>query len=168
MIFFANRENLDKRRLLSRLHNHLQTQVTNTESAVKQVLYHTATGNKIDVRATIDPERFLGVSYPVSDAELQVSFDFPQSYAYNFYYIQWVESDREFMIGWHQDQTHMDLGKCHLQVDYQGETRQRHEAMVLDMHPMNVFEQRTDELAELLTAIEWDDAGPPLPDAAIR
>jgi len=110
MIFLANRANLDKRTLLTRIHNRLQTQVPNEESPIEQVWYHTSAGNKAGVRATISPEEFLHTSHPVAEAELQISFDFPDTHAYDFYRIQWVESDRNLMLGWHQDEMHMDLG----------------------------------------------------------
>jgi len=168
MIFLANRTNLDKRTLLSRIFNRLQTQVSSEDSPVQQVWYHTSTGNKVGVRATIAPSVFLGTSYPVDDAELQVTFDFPQTHSYDFYRIQWVESDRGLMVGWHQDETHMDLGECHFQIDFQGETVQREEAAFLDAHPLNVFDRRIDDLVDVLDALTWDDGVPDLPKEAIR
>lgn len=125
MIFLANRANLDKRTLLTRIHTQLSTQVTTGSSPIEQVWYHTSSGNKVGVRATIDAPAFLNTTYPVDQAELQVSFDFPPNRPYDYYKIQWVESERSLMLGWHQDETHMELGECHLQLDYQGETEQR-------------------------------------------
>lgn len=168
MIFLANRANLDKRTLLNRLHNRLQTQVSTDGSPIEQVWYHTSTGNKIGVRATIRPPRFLEQSYPIDEAELQVSFDFPPDYAYDFYTIQWVEPERDLMIGWHQDETHMDLGECHLQIDYQGGTVQREEAQFLDSHPLNVFDQRTDELIRVIDELRWENDLPCVPNHAVR
>lgn len=168
MIFLANRVNLDKRTLLSRIFNRLQTQVSAADSPVKQVWYHTSTGNKIGVRAAIAPERFLGGSYPVEEAELQVTFDFPQTHSYDFYSIQWIESDRDLMVGWHQDETHTEFGECHFQIDYRGETTQRSEAAFLDAHPLNVLDRRLDDLADALDALAWDDGTPSLPPGAVR
>lgn len=168
MIFLANRANLDKRTLLSRIHNRLQTQVSDEESPVEQVWYHTSAGNKVGVRATVAPDTFLRTSYPVTEAELQVSFDFPQSSTYDFYAIQWVESDRDLMVGWHQDETHMDLGECHFQVDYRGETVQRESAAFLDSHPLNVFDQRIDDLVDVLDALTWEHTVPDVPTQAVR
>ncbi|MFW5924405.1 MAG: hypothetical protein ACOCSP_02255 [archaeon] len=168
MIFLANRANLDKRTLLSRIHNQLGTQVSKPSSPVEQVWYHTSTGNKVGVRATIIPAGFLGRPYPVDEAELHVSVDFPSNHAYDFYAIQWVEPEREFMVGWHQDETHVDLGECHLQLDYRGETIQREEATFLDVHPLNVFDRRIDDLVEILEAITWDEERPHLPKDAVR
>lgn len=168
MIFLANRANLDTRTLLSRIHNQLQTQVPKENSPGEQVWYHTSTGNKVGVRATISPSQYLGTSYPIDEAELHVSFDFPSNYAYDFYAIQWVEPKRELMVGWHQDETHVGLGECHLQIDYQGETVHREEAAFLDIHPLNVFDQRVDDLVKVLEAITWAEDLPQLPKEAVR
>ena len=168
MIFLANRANLDKRTLLSRLHNRLQTQVSKEASPVEQVWYHTSTGNKIGVRATIVPAVFLDASYPIAEAELQVSFDFPQTHSYDFYRIQWVESDRNLMVGWHQDETHVDLGNCHFQIEYRGQTVQRERATFLDAHPLNVFERRTNDLVSVLDALAWENDVPHVPQQTIR
>ncbi len=65
MIFLANRVNLDKRTLLTRIHNHLQSHVPAESSPVEQVWYHTSAANKVGVRATINAPTFLGASYPV-------------------------------------------------------------------------------------------------------
>jgi hypothetical protein len=168
MIFLANRANLDRRTLLTRLHSRLHTQVHAEDTPVEQVRYHTSAGDKVGVRATIAAPTFLGEPYPVEAAELQVSFDFPPEYDYDFYAMQWVESEREFMVGWHQDETHVALGECHLQLDHRGETRQRAPAAFIDAHPLNVFDQRIEDLVAVLDAVRWDDGRPHLPDRAVR
>lgn len=168
MIFLANRANLDKRHLLTRLHNRLQTQASTEDAPIEQVRYHTSTGNKVGVRATLDAPAFLGTSYPVKEAELHVSFDVPPNRPYDFYNIQWVEAEREFMFGWHQDETHVDLGECHLQLDYHGETVQREAAAFLDTHPMNVFDRRITDLVELVAAVSWETERPRVPNQAVR
>ena len=68
------------------------------------------------------------------------------------------------MLGWHQDETHMELGECHLQLDYQGETEQRDAASFLDTHPLNVFEQRMNQLVDVLASLTWDDGSPTIPN----
>ena len=168
MIFLANRANLDKRTLLKRIHNRLQTQASEDISPIEQVWYHTSRGNKTGVRARIVPGRFLDTTYPVGEAELHVEFDFPTTHTYDFYNIQWVESDRSLMIGWHQDETHIDLGECHFQIDHQGETVQRESAVFLDTHPLNVFDQRIEDLVSVLVALTWEDTTPHVPHQAIR
>jgi len=167
VIFLANRANLDTRTLLSRIHNRFQTQVPNEESPVEQVRYRTSTGNKVGVRVTVTPEAFLRTSHPVDEAEIQIAFDFPQTHSYDFYEIQWVEADRDLMIGWHQDETHTDLGECHLQVDYRGETVQRVEAEFIDTHPLNVLDRRLDHFVAVLDALTWNDDVPSLPSETV-
>jgi hypothetical protein len=72
------------------------------------------------------------------------------------------------MVGWHQDGTHMDLGECHLQLDYEGETVQRAEAEFIDAHPLNVFDRRIGDMVDVLDALTWEDSIPALPNEAIR
>lgn len=168
MIFLANRANLDTRQLLTRIHNWLQTQVNAEDSPIEQVWYHTSAGNKVGVRATITAAVFLGTTYPIEEAELHVSFDFPPNRPYDFYSIQWVEPEREFMLGWHQDETHMDLGECHFQLDFEGETVQRESATFLDRHPMNVFDQRIDHLVDIVDAVTWENDRPRVPSKVVR
>jgi len=168
MIFLVNRANLDKRTLLGRLHKRLQTQVTTEDAPVQQVWYHTSVGNKVGVRARIDPSLVLDATYPVDEAELQVSFDFPRNRAYDFYRIQWVESERTLMVGWHQDDTHMALGECHFQIEYRGTTVQRDAATFLDIHPLNVFDRRMDHLVEILDSLSWENGLPTVPKQAVQ
>lgn len=168
MIFLANRANLDRRTLLTRLHDRLQTQVASEDAPVEQVQYHTAAGNEVGVRATIDAPAFFGGSYAVDEAELQASFDFPPTHEYDFYAIQWVDPGRELVVGWHQDETHADLGECHFPVDYRGETVYRANATFLDTHPLNVFEERIDHLVEILDQLTWEDERPTIPKDAVQ
>lgn len=167
MIFLANRANLDRRRLLTRLYNTLDTRAERANSAVETVWYHTSAGNKVGVRATVDPATFSGGHSPSDEAELQVSFDFPPEYEYDFYKFQWVEPNRDLMVGWHQDETHDELGECHFQVDHGGRTIQRERATYLDSHPLNVFDRRTDDLLTILDALTWKDGTPSVPDHKI-
>jgi hypothetical protein len=167
MLFFANRANLDRRQVLTRLHVLLGTQVTAGSGPVEQVWYHTSAGNKVGVRATIDTASFLDVSYPVEEGELQVTFDFPPDREYDHYRIQWVEREQELMVGWHQGDAHEAVGPCHFQVDYRSETVQRVEARFIDAHPLNVFDERTDQLVEILDSLVWEDARPSVPEETL-
>lgn len=167
MIFLANRANLDKRTLLTRIHHSLQTRAADESSPIEQVWYHPSAATRVGVGATIDAPAFLATSYPVEEAELHVSFDFPPNRAYDFYEIQWVEADRSLMIGWHQDDTHMEFGECHFQIDHQGETVQREPATFLDTHPLNVFDERTEQLASVLDSLTWENGRPEVPKHAL-
>ncbi|MDB2265977.1 hypothetical protein PM025_18085 [Halorubrum ezzemoulense] len=163
MIVLANRVTLDKRTLLTQIHTQLQTQA-GTDAPVEQVRYYPSKANKLEVRATIHPDRSLDASYPVTTVQLHVSFDFPTEFAYDFYRIQWVDSDRELMLGWHQDETHMGLGECHFQLDYRGDTIHRAEAAFLDRHPRNVFDHRIAQLVDVVDGLTWIDGRPAIPD----
>ena len=163
MIVLANRVNLDKRTLLTQIHTQLQTQ-TGTDAAVEHVRYYPSEANKLEVRATIHPDRFLDVSYPVSTVELHVSFNFLTDFAYDFYRIRWIDSDRELMLGWHQDETRMDLDECHFQLDYRGDTIHRAEAEFLDRHPRNVFDRRIAQLVDVVDGLTWTNGRPAIPD----
>ena len=77
--------------------------------------------------------------------------------------MQWVEFGREFMLGWQQDETHPELGECHVQIDHRGETVQRERASFLDAHPLNVFDQRLDHLVAVLDGLTWTDGVSRLP-----
>ncbi|MFB6362089.1 MAG: hypothetical protein ABEH59_12320 [Halobacteriales archaeon] len=167
MLFLANRANLDKRTLLTRIHNHLQTRVETADSPVEQVRYHPSTANKIGVRATINAPAFLGTRHPVEQAELQVAFDFPPKHPYDCYSIQWVESERDLMIRWQQEETHIDLGECHFEIDYRGEPVQREPSAFLDAHPLNVLETRIEHLETVLNSFIWED-DPTVPAGAIH
>jgi DUF1680 family protein len=168
MVFFANRANLDRRTLLTRIHSHLHTRVDKTESPVRHVRYHPSSANKTGVRATVDAPTFLGQSYPTDEVVVHVSFDFPTEREYDVYEIQWVDRDRGLMLGWHQDETHADLGGCHFQVDHQGKTVQRSAASLLDAHPLNVYEHRLNQVVEVIDALTWNDGLPSVPEQAVR
>ncbi|WP_459888267.1 hypothetical protein [Halostagnicola bangensis] len=72
------------------------------------------------------------------------------------------------MVGWHQDETHTDLGECHLQVDFEGETVQRVPGNYLDTHPLNVFDRRMAHLPTIINSLTWEDERPTVPDRATR
>jgi hypothetical protein len=92
-----------------------------------------------------------------------VSFDSPTEFAYDFYRIQWVDSDRELILGWHQDDTHMNLGECHFQLDYRGDTIHRTEAAFLDRHQRNVFDHRIAQLVDVVDGLTWTNGRPAVP-----
>lgn len=168
MIFLANRANLDTRTVLTRIYNRFQTQVSADGSPIEEVRYHMSAGNKTGVRATVETATFLGTAHPVDTAELQISFDFPSTHEHDFYQIQWIESERELMVGWHQDETHPELGQCHFQIDHQGQTVHRSQADFLDVHPLNVLDQRIDDLVDILNALTWKEGRPTVPEQAVR
>lgn len=162
MIFLVNRANLDRRTLYRRIHDSLASRADKPDSPVESVRYHPSHANMEEVHARIDAPSFVGGLYPVDSAEIHVYFDFPSGDSPDRYRIQWVEPERGLMVGWHQDETHPELGECHLQIDYKGETVHRSEAEYIDAHPLNVFDERINSLPKVLNRISWDsESGEP-------
>lgn len=168
MLFLANRANLDRRRLLRRIFDTFDTRATTAESPVERVWYHPSAGNRREVRVRVEPEQFLDTTWPVDRTQLQVSFDFPAAYDHDCYSIQWVEPERNLMLGWHQDETHPELGPCHFQLDHGGRTVDRLAATHLDSHPLNVLDRRTDRLVDVLDALRWTDGEPAVPASVVE
>lgn len=157
MIFLANRGNLDQSQTHREVHDFLASRVTESDEPVLRVSYHPSRSQREEVRAEMDARMFVGdVSYDVERAELQVGFEMSQSLPFDHYKIQWVESERELMIGWHQDGTHSDLCECHFQIDHEGDYVQRTEADYLDDHPLNILGKRINVLPEILRSISTD------------
>ena len=93
---------------------------------------------------------FLGRSYPIAEARLEVRFWFPADVEHEYYRLNWIEPDRDLMIGVHQDASHPDLGPCHLQLDYQGSVVDRQLMVFIDAHPLAVLEKRLQQFSEIL------------------
>ena len=65
--------------------------------------------------------------------------------------IQWIESGTEGIIcGWHQDDTHPDLGAVHFQVERENDGSYREPATFGRTHPLNVLSVCLDRLSEKL------------------
>lgn len=105
---------------------------------------------------------FLEAPYPVDEVRLEIRFWRPATASHEYYWINWIEPTRDFLVGWHQDGTHSDLGKCHLQLDYRSETVTRESATFIDEYPLSVIEQHLTQLPSALNAVRWDDEIPTL------
>lgn len=116
------------------------------------------------IEARVDPEAFLSREYPVDEAKLETTFSYPRTVDYEYYIIEWSEADREFGVGWHQDEAHPDLGECHFQLDHCGTTVERSSVTFVDEHPLEVLETRLDQLRTVLPKIDWDEDTPTLSD----
>jgi len=115
MIFLANRDNLYQIQTHREIHDFLASRVDKPENPVLKIEYYPSMSDTEEVRAEIDAPMFVGEkSYDAERAELQVCFEIHSSLSSDHYRIQWVESERELMVGWHQDKTYPRLGKCHL------------------------------------------------------
>lgn len=139
----------DKRRVYQRIHQRLSTQ-----PEFSDVQYLPSRNRPREIHAVVDVERFLDHSYRSTTARVEIEFIFRQDW--NHYWIQWVEPERGFSCGWHQDNTHTDLGHCHFQIDYPDGSVEREEAALLDAHPLSVVETRLQSLLEKLAAMSFE------------
>lgn len=114
--------------------------------------------------ADIDTTTFLGTSYAVERARLELRFWYSSDVEYEYYRINWVEPTRNLMVGFHQDADHPDLGPCHIQLDEGGIVVDRHSAAFIDAHPLAVLDERLQQLPDVLGSIIWRDGGPSLPE----
>jgi len=75
-------------------------------------------------------------------------------------WFNWIEPDRSPQVGWHQDDTHDDLGPVDLQVN-DGTTPVAHEpAEFMDSHPPGVVEHRLTSLPDVVLVVEWRQGQP--------
>ena len=103
------------------------------------------------VVATIDTSAFLGRSDTTDTATLEIEYR-PRARELDGFRIQWIESEGGFSCGWHQDETHPELGRCHFQVDRSRGVPHRESASFTAEHPLGVvaecFERLPDWLRE--------------------
>ncbi len=64
------------------------------------------------------------------------------------------------LVGWHQDDTHDDIGPVHIQVNYGSTAVNREPARFIDSHPLDVVSQRLATLSEAVIAVQWDQERP--------
>jgi hypothetical protein len=157
VVFLANRANLQSKRL----HDRIQNRLSGTFETVRRRRAEPREAGAYRVVADVDPRQFLGDNgYPVSDAQVEIGFQLRTSDPYEYYWFNWVEPERSLLVGWHQDDTHDDLGQVHLQVN-DGATAVDHQrAQFIDSHPLDVVEQRLNSLPDAVFAVEWEQARP--------
>jgi hypothetical protein len=158
-VFLANRGNLTRATLYQAIRQRL-----GKEPGCEAVRLVPSRARPRSVRTNVTPEVFLGSAYPTDTATLDITVSYPRTVDYEYYGFEWSEAERQFGVGWHQDETHPALGECHLQLDHGGETIERRKASFLDDHPLNVLETRFEQLRSILPAIEWSTGTPRLPD----
>ena len=112
------------------------------------------------VHADVDPTVAFELD-EAATARLEVQFEFPQNVDRDYYRIQWVEPDRSYSVGWHQDDHREDLGECHLQLDHGDDVADVRPADFLDAHPLNVLKARLEQLPDVLDSISWTEEGEP-------
>ncbi|AEN05755.1 hypothetical protein [Halolamina sp.] len=159
MIFLADRDRYFQRTLLQEVHNRVAKQ-----PGCRNVRYRPSRRRPRYVIATVDPEPFLGESYAVETARLEIRFWYPSEVNYEYYRINWIESERNLILGFHQNADCQDLGPCHIQLNYEAAPVDRHAATFLDAHPLSVLEERLQQFPSALNSIRWEDESPSIPE----
>lgn len=158
MLFLAGRDRYTQRTLLRDVHDRLTNQ-----PGCKDVRYRPSRRRPRYVIADVDSTPFLGEPYDVENARLDVRFWYPADVDHEYYRINWVEPERNLMLGFHQDADHQGLGPCHIQLDYEDAPVDRYTATFLDAHPLSVLDDRLQQLSTALAAIRWESGTPSLP-----
>lgn len=157
MIFLAGRDRYTQRTLLRDVHDRLTKQ-----PGCEDVRYHPSQRRPRYVIADVDPTMFLRKSYDVEHARLEIRFWYPAGVGHEYYRINWIEPERNLMLGFHQDADHQDLGPCHIQLNYENTPVDRHSAAFLDVHPLAVLDDRLQQLLPALDAVHWGNGTPSL------
>ena len=157
VVFLANRANLQHRRLHDRIRNRLRGPFDD----VRRRHAKPREAGPYRVVADVEPRYFLDDdAYPTTTARLEVGFQLRTGEPYEYYWFNWIEPERRLLVGWHQDDTHDDLGPVHLQVT-DGSRAVAHEpAQFIDAHPLDVVERRLSSLRDVILAVEWEQGRP--------
>jgi hypothetical protein len=156
MIFLAKRDGLDNKRIHRRIKNRLQSD-SQFSSVQLRVSTHREPG-PYRVIAKSDPRDFLEDSnYPVESVRLEIGFDVEVGTDNDYYWISWIEPERNLLLGWHQDDDHPEHGEVHFQLSQSDGGTLRESAEYIDKHPMAVVEARLDQLGDVVQAITWDN-----------
>ena len=156
MIFLANRDGLDNKRIHRRIKNRLQS-----DSVFSSVQLRISTPREpgpYRVIADADPKNFLeDSSYPIKRARLEIGFDVKTGTDTDFYWISWIEPERSLLLSWHQDDDHPEHGEVHFQLNQSDSVTLRESAEYIDKHPMAVVEARLDQLPDVIHAVAWEN-----------
>src|SRR6056297_3337938 len=132
MIFLAGRDRYTQRTLLRDVHDRLTMQ-----AGCEDVRSHPSRRRPRYVVAAIDPTTFLGDAYDAESARLEVRFWYPAGVNHEYYRINWIEPERNLMLGFHQDGDHQNLGPCHIQLNFEETPIDRYKATFRDVHPLS-------------------------------
>lgn len=157
MLFLAGRDRYTQRTLLRDIHDRLMNQ-----AGCADVRYRPSRRRPRYVVADVNTEAFLGGSYGSDGARLEIRFWYPADVEYEYYRINWIDQERQLMLGFHQDADHEELGPCHVQLHYEETPVERREATFLDAHPLSVLDERLQQFPTALAAIRWVDGRPSL------
>lgn len=157
VVLLANRANLQSKRLHDRITDRLSTDfqdVRRRRADPREVGAYRVVGE-------VNPRHVLGDdAYPTTAARLEVGFQLRTDDLYEHYWVNWIEPARGMLVGWHQDETHDDLGPVRLQVNDRPTPIDRQPARFVDSHPLDVVERRIGALGTAVRAVEWDDGRP--------
>lgn len=157
VVFLANRSNLQTKRLHGHIKNRLATEFT----AVTVRKAERREPGPYRVVGSTNPRQYFGnVSYPVSDGRIEVGFKLATEEEDEWYWVNWIEPARNLLIGWHRDGTHADLGPVHLQLTWDGSVIEHRSATYIDAHPLDVLEQRLEELESTIASVTWEEDQP--------
>lgn len=157
MVFLANRANLQQKRLHDRIKNRVRTEFT----SVRRRRAEPREAGSYRVVGTVNPRAFLDDdSYPTTTARVEIGFHLQPEAPYDHYWIHWIEPNRGMQVGWHQGDTHDDLGPVHIQVADGSSAVDHRPARFIDAHPLDVVGQRLESLTGAVRAVDWDDGRP--------
>nr|WP_254864354.1 hypothetical protein [Halovivax gelatinilyticus] len=113
--------------------------------------------------ADVAPTTFLGDPADADRARLELRFWYPTGVDHEYYRINWIEPERNVMLGFHRDADHADLGPCHVQLNFEDAAVDRYSASFLDSHPLSVLDERLQQLPSAIDSIRWEGETPSLP-----
>lgn len=120
VVFLADRGDVQARQLHRRIRNRFQS-----DGYFEEVQFRVAEPREpgpYRVVARTDPGLFLDDdAYPVDVARIEVGFELGAGGDHDHYWFNWIEPDRGFLLGWHQDDDDADLGQVHVQLSQHGE-----------------------------------------------
>ncbi len=156
VIFLAGRGNIQTRQLHKRIKNRFQSD-TDFGTVQFRIAGPREPGS-YRVDAETNPRRFLADdSYPATDARIEVGFELGGQSGNDFYWFNWIEPDRSFLLGWHQDSDHPNLGPVHIQVNQNSTAIDYESVSFIDKHPMAVIDARLDQLPDALASVQWNN-----------
>ena len=101
----------------------------------------------VQLTAGLDQTVFFDRSAATGDATLE--FEWRPRAERDAFRIQYTEPGTPWSCGWHQDETHEDLGPSHFQVDHKAwSTPHREAASFADPNPMAILETCLGELRD--------------------
>lgn len=154
VVFLAGRGHIQTRQLHKRIKNRFQS---DTEfGTVRFRIAGQRESGPYRVNAETNPRVFLDDdSYPVTTARIEVGFELREGNGHDFYWFNWIEPDRNFLLGWHQDSDHQSLGPTHIQVSQNDTAVDHASASFIDKHPMAVVDSRLAQLPDALASVQW-------------